>query len=67
MNYLISIVLVMILLLAWCSVQAWSRCYARRHPEFGPAREEGGGCGVSCRCKDDDEKTHCQGKNALDM
>ncbi|MCG6970993.1 MAG: chemotaxis protein [Gammaproteobacteria bacterium] len=63
MNYLISIVLVMILLLAWCSVQAWSRRYARRHPEFGPAREEGGGCGVSCRCNEDGEKC----KNALDM
>ena len=34
----------------WVVVQEAARRFARRHPEFGPAREEGGECGVSCSC-----------------
>ena len=34
----------------WVCIQESARRFARRHPEFGPAREEGGECGVSCGC-----------------
>ena len=49
-TYLIAITLVPLLLLGWLLVQAFARRYARSHPEFGPAREEGVGCGKSCLC-----------------
>ena len=49
-DYLIAIVLVPLLLLSWLLVQACARSHARSHPEFGPAREEGVGCGKSCLC-----------------
>jgi len=62
-NYLLAIGLVMILLVGWCTVQNWARNYARRHPEFGPAREDGGGCGLSCQCTNSDDKSKCQHKN----
>jgi len=35
----------------WVLIQESARRFARRHPEFGPAREEGGDCGISCSCK----------------
>jgi hypothetical protein len=59
-NYLLAILLVLVFLIGWCTVQQWSRTYAKRHPEFGPAREEGGGCGVSCGC---DDPSLCEDKN----
>ena len=62
MNYLIAIALVMALLVGWCTVQSWARMYARRHPEFGPASEEGGGCGLSCQCTNSGDKAKCQRK-----
>jgi hypothetical protein len=34
----------------WVLIQESARRFARRHPEFGPAREEGGECGISCSC-----------------
>jgi len=34
----------------WVLIQESARRFARRHPEFGPAREEGGECGISCGC-----------------
>lgn len=34
----------------WVVIQESARRFARRHPEFGPAREEGGECGISCSC-----------------
>lgn len=34
----------------WVIIQESARRFARRHPEFGPAREEGGECGISCSC-----------------
>jgi len=49
-NMLIAISLILLLLLGWASVQQLARLYAARHPEFGPAREEGGGCGKRCGC-----------------
>jgi len=42
--------LILLLLLGWIAVQQAARRFAARHPEFGPAKEEGGGCGSSCSC-----------------
>ena len=39
-----------LLLIGWLAIQHLARLYAARHPEFGPAREEGSGCGKSCLC-----------------
>ena len=51
-NFLIACVLILSLLAGWVGVQHLARLYAARHPEFGPAREEGGGCGgLFCLCK----------------
>jgi hypothetical protein len=47
---LITVSLILLLMLGWISVQQMSRLFAARHPQFGPAREEGGGCGKSCGC-----------------
>ena len=50
-DYLIGIALVPLLLFGWLLVQSLARLFARAHPEFGEAREEGSGCGSSCLCK----------------
>ena len=42
--------LILLLLLGWIRVQQLARDYAARHPELGPAKEEGGGCGGGCSC-----------------
>lgn len=63
-NYLLSVGLVMVLLAGWCAIQQLARSYAKRHPELGPAREEGGGCGVSCHCRDE---TECSNENRYEM
>ncbi|HWS13163.1 MAG TPA: hypothetical protein VN279_10220 [Rhodocyclaceae bacterium] len=47
LTYLITIGLIFVLLTGWIVVQQAAKLYARRHPEFGPCREEGAGCG-SC-------------------
>jgi len=39
-------------------VQYIARAYALKHPEFGPAREEGGGCGTS-HCTSCGERNTC--------
>jgi hypothetical protein len=59
-NYLLAILLVLVFLIGWCTVQQLARFYAKQHPEFGPTREEGGGCGMSCGCSD---PSACQNKN----
>jgi hypothetical protein len=48
------------LLMGWLVVQSLSRIFAKNHPEFGPAREEGQGCGNQCNCLD---KEACSNKN----
>ncbi|MFH2139858.1 MAG: chemotaxis protein [Pseudomonadota bacterium] len=52
MKYLVTILLMPTLVLLWVAVQTAARRFAARHPEFGPAREEGeescGGCSSSC-------------------
>lgn len=51
MQYLIAIFIIFALLAGWIGVQHLARIFAARHPEFGPAREEGGGCGgLFCLC-----------------
>ncbi|WP_455198813.1 hypothetical protein [Kaarinaea lacus] len=54
---IIAIAIIFLLLLGWLVVQSLSRLYAKKHPEFGPAREEGQGCGKNCSCAD---KQSCQ-------
>ncbi len=50
-DLIIAISLVMAVLGGWIFVQKLARDYAARHPEFGPAKEEGSGCGKSCLCR----------------
>ncbi|MCU0840710.1 MAG: chemotaxis protein [Thiobacillaceae bacterium] len=45
-TYLVTIVLILLLLLAWLAVQRAYRLFARHHPELGPFRREEGGCGA---------------------
>lgn len=49
-TYLFAMAIILLALLGWVAVQHLARLYAARHPEFGPAREEGGGCGSRCGC-----------------
>ena len=49
-DFIIASVAILVLLSGWLLVQQLARRYAARHPEFGPAREEGSGCGKSCLC-----------------
>jgi len=52
MKYLVAIAFMLSLVFIWLAVQTAARRFAARHPEFGPAREEGeescGGCSSSC-------------------
>ena len=50
-QYIVGMLLVPALLIGWLVVQQVARRFAKTHPEFGPYREEGGGCGNSCGCK----------------
>jgi hypothetical protein len=47
----LAIGVILALLSGWIVVQHLARAFAARHPEMGPAREEGGGCGgLFCLC-----------------
>ena len=50
LDMLIATGVILLVLLGWIRVQQGSRDFAERHPEFGPAREEGKGCGSGCNC-----------------
>jgi hypothetical protein len=52
MTYLLAIAIIFLLFAGWVGVQHLARAFAARHPELGPAREEGSGCGFFCLCKD---------------
>lgn len=49
LNTLIAFLVILGLLAGWVAVQHLARTYAARHPEFGPAREEGASC-FFCLC-----------------
>lgn len=49
-TYLITVLVILGLMTGWLGVQQLARRFAARHPELGPAREEGGGC-MFCLCK----------------
>ena len=49
-NILGTASVVLLLMTVWISVQTWSRRVAKDNPEFGRAKEEGGGCGIACGC-----------------
>ncbi len=57
-QYLVAMLAVPVLLIGWLLVQKITRKYAESHPEYGPYREEGGGCGKTCGCKNN----HCENK-----
>ena len=59
-KYLLAMGVILLLMLGWLAVQQLARLYARQHPEFGPLREEGSGCGSSCGCHG---KSSCKGKH----
>jgi hypothetical protein len=51
MKYAVAMLIMLALVFGWVAVQAAARRHAARHPEFGPLREEGKGCGCgSHRC-----------------
>lgn len=49
-DFIIASLGIGLLLVGWLAIQQLARYYAARHPEFGPVREEGSGCGKSCLC-----------------
>ncbi len=59
-RFLITTGLILALLLGWLLVQQAARQFSRKHPELGPHREEGGGCGGmggSCSCSSGEKKS----------
>lgn len=55
LKMVIAVGAILALLLGWLIVQHITRTFSKQHPEFGPPREDGQGCGSSCGC---------QGKNS---
>jgi len=50
-----AVLIILAMLAGWIGVQFLARSFAARHPEFGPAREDGEGCGgLLCLCKNQD-------------
>lgn len=50
-RYFIAMFFMLGVLFLWFLVQKYARHFATEHPEFGPAREEGGGgCGGGGKC-----------------
>jgi hypothetical protein len=49
-KYFLAMAFMLFFLFAWFMVQKLSRKVAMDLPEFGKAREEGGGCGGSGKC-----------------
>lgn len=47
-RYLVTIGLILGIMLLGIVVDRLYRRFARRHPELGPFRKEGGGCGGHC-------------------
>ena len=51
LNFIIAVLVIFGLLAGWIFVQQAARQFAARHPQFGPAKEEGLGCGKNCGCQ----------------
>jgi len=51
LNLLITIAIIFSVLITWVLIQQAARKYAANHPELGPVKEEGLGCGKTCGCK----------------
>lgn len=60
-DFIVAIGAILLLLSGWIFIQQLSRRYAHKHPQFGPAREEGNGCGTSCLCS----KGSCKNKQPM--
>jgi hypothetical protein len=50
MNYIIAMTIIPLLLLGWLVIQSITRRFSKLHPDMGPHKEEGMGCGKSCQC-----------------
>ncbi len=64
MIYLKAMGIILAVFAGWVVVQQLARRFAVRHPEFGPAREEGGGCGKTCGCSVQ-QRTACEQDQVL--
>jgi hypothetical protein len=62
-DFIIAVGLILLLLIGWIFIQQLSRHYAQQHPQFGPPREEGSGCGKSCLCSNGNCKNKQQSLN----
>jgi hypothetical protein len=49
-RYFLAMAFMLSFIFIWYAVQKLSRKFASDHPEFGKAREEGGGCGGGGKC-----------------
>ena len=50
-EYLLASGIILAVMVGWLFVEELYRRFSRRHPELGPFRQEGGGCGgSSCGC-----------------
>ena len=49
-TYLSAVLVIFAVFAGWLGVQHLARVFARRHPEFGPVRDDAGGCGSCCGC-----------------
>ena len=57
-TYLLTIGIILLLLPGWVVVQRAYTLFAQRHPEMGPFRKDGGGCGC---CSGGDSGESCSG------
>ncbi len=59
-NLIVTILIIFSVLIAWVLIQQVARKYAADHPEMGPVKEEGLGCGKTCGCK-----TSCKKEDSI--
>lgn len=58
-DFIIGPVLVFLLFGGWILTQSAARAFAKRHPELGPFREEGGGSCGGGHCHSCEEQHGC--------
>ena len=49
-KFLLASAVILLVLMGWIWVDRAYQAFARRHPDLGPYREPGGGCGGGCSC-----------------